>query len=191
MWWQRKSPDFEWETVAKRGKARMVWETIHRSVEKPWETKSVEFPLPPTNHQRVLQLCPGDWRIAFWRFCQGGPRGSVDLSIYLSICNSVHPPYTNQWMLYIYIYILQTYWILASIIIPISRWFHSCEACKVPDLRMMSQLSQLESELQEPEISLWCRTAGRSCVFFAENSWFQCFPRKWSINDWLPLVFIG
>lgn len=31
------------------------------------------------------------------------------------------------------------------------------EACKVPDLRMMSQLSQLESELQEPEISLWCR----------------------------------
>ena len=32
------------------------------------------------------------------------------------------------------------------------------EACKVPDLRMMSQLSQLESELQEPEISLWCRT---------------------------------
>jgi hypothetical protein len=104
MWWQRKSPDFEWETVAKRGKARMGWETIHRSVEKPWETKSVEFPLPPTNHQRVLQLCPGDWRIAFWRFCQGGPRGSVYLSIYLSAIQFIHLIPINECYIYISTY---------------------------------------------------------------------------------------
>lgn len=66
----------------------------------------------------------------------------------------------------------------------------------MPDLRMMSQLSQLESELQEPEISLWCRTAGRSMCFymfvFAENSMVSMFPSEMiERNDWLPLVFIG
>ena len=34
------------------------------------------------------------------------------------------------------------------------------EACKVPDLRMMQQLTQLEQELEEPDVALWCRTVG-------------------------------
>ena len=124
------------------------------------------------------------------RFLEVLPRGakgfcrSIYLSIYLQFSSSTL--YQSMNVIYIYLHIADLLNPIASIIIPISRWFHSCEACKVPDLRMMSQLSQLESELQEPEISLWCRTAGRSCVF-CRKLMVSMFPSE-MIYKWLVAI---
>ena len=84
------------------------------------------------------------------------------------------------------------YFVQAQIIGPVAymheyaliNWYKSCsslvrhEACRVPDLRMLSQMSQLESELQEPDISLWCRTDS-SCIDLQHQA--QLISAGWQI----------
>ncbi|CAK9113668.1 Beta-carotene isomerase D27 [Durusdinium trenchii] len=58
------------------------------------------------------------------------------------------------------------------------------QACKVPDLRMMSQLSQLQHEIPVSEISLWCRIKRMGKPEQAVDAGFHLdHPVEWLLAD--------
>ena len=81
-------------------------------MEKPWETKSVEFPLPPTNDQRVLQSSAQEIGESLSGGFAKGAKGFClsiylpylpYLSIYLSAIQFIHLIPINECYIYIYL----------------------------------------------------------------------------------------